>query len=124
VRTKWTQIKNNYELKDRAIVTRQLLTPKRLDVTIGLPGWGLQNKTLAFMPLPKNIIEAPENWKSEYRGDELPDKNGMFIVQLQKDKLEISSLYFSTEKKCWFAVPEGWEVIGWMDYPKPFKNVI
>lgn len=131
MKQKWVPITENYELTKMAIVTRITKDPDGRPVpgvTIGYPGWGLQNKTTAYMPLPKNIIEAPELWKSEYRGDE-PPRSGDYIVQLQgrephnKNKLEIRWSYFHAKACKWLMVPRDSEVIGWMECPKPYEEV-
>ncbi|MCQ4924997.1 hypothetical protein NE686_17990 [Tissierella carlieri] len=126
--TKWIPIVEDYKLHDTAIVTRKI-NKNELDVTIGLPGWGLENNTIAYMPLPANINEDRSLWKSEYFGDYLPDKDGWYIVQLQGvdlnrwfyNKLVIVKLYYASNKCNWLAVPQGWEVVGWMEFPKPYK---
>lgn len=128
----WVPITKNYVLDDEAIVTRKIKSSNPLDVyvTIGLPGWGLQNGTIAYMPLPKNINEEPEAWKSEYRGDELPaiKESKRFIVQLQgsmpnnQSKTRIMDLCLDALKSHWLAVPKGWEVIAWMEFPKPYRE--
>lgn len=124
----WIPLTQNYELNESAIVTRRINNNK-FDVTIGLPGWGLQNNTIAYMPLPSNINEDPEAWKSEYRGDNLPNikDNRCFIVQLQGTSMVnlkkfriIESCYLAKEQ-CWLRIPEGWEVIGWQEFPKSFS---
>jgi len=137
---KWSLMTKDYELTDRAIVTRKIKAPKllkSLDVTIGFPGWTADNNgVLAYIPLPKNITEEPEVWKSEYRGDELPTKNQRYIVCLQwiptfahgwvfsntHNRYKITDLCFNAAKNSWLAVPQGWEVLGWMEYPKPFRK--
>ena len=122
---KWIPITENYLLDKRAIVTRKA---KGLDVTIGLAGWGLQNGTIAYMPLPENITKAPELWKSEYRGDDPPKRRGSYIVQLQgilphnRNWLNIHELYYAVKSSKWLAVPMGWEVIAWMKLPKPYTG--
>jgi len=111
-----------------AIVTRAIKAPNPLDVTIGYPGWGLQNETLAYMPLPKSINDDPAAWKSEYRGDSLPKKSGVFIVNLQgilpynQSELRVAELCYLPEKGRWLAVPVGYEVIAWMGFPRPYVN--
>ena len=123
---KWIPITQNYELKEMAIVTGKI-NGNQLDVTIGFPGWGLQNGTIAYMPLPKNINEDPTVWKSEYRGDDLPAKKGWFIVNLQgifphnQGKSKIDKALYLPDKGKWFSVPIGYEVIAWMEFPKPYK---
>lgn len=118
----WIPITQNYELTECAIVTVRSKNP----IAMGLPGWGLQNNTLAYMPLPPDINTCPEIWKSEYRGDELPKKSDNYIVQLQgkNNRLKVTILFFSTKLYKWLAVPEGWEVIGWMNCPRPYKKAI
>lgn len=123
---KWIPIKENFELKDIAIVTRQIKGPKGKnisDVTIGYPGWNLKNNTVAYMPLPSNIVEDSTIWKSEYNGDVLPKKDKGCIVQLQNDmgKFKILDSYFLVDKSQFLRIPSGWEVIAWMDYPKPYS---
>lgn len=128
MKPKWYPITSNYELKDMAIVTRRIKA--RLDVTLGLPGWGLQNSTIAYMPLPKSMVEDPYAWKSEYRGDELPDikENRCYLVQLQgtaidtQRKLKIADLCYLAKDRVWLAVPLNWEVVGWVEYPKPYTG--
>lgn len=83
-KTKWIPLSEDEHLGESAIVTR-IINDNQRDVTIGLPGWGLQNKTIAYMLLPPDAIEKPELWKSEYRGDELP-KSGVYITCLQNNK--------------------------------------
>ena len=125
MKEKWIPITQTYELKRTAIVTQKMSSD--LEVTIGFPGWGLQNGTIAYMPLPKNINEDSTAWKSEYRGDEPPKKNGWFIANLQgifphnQGKSRIIDLYYLAEKDKWLGVPTGYEVIAWMEFPKPYK---
>ena len=126
---KWTPITGDHKLTNRAIVTVQRISPPGCYVTIGLPGWGLWNNTIAYMPLPENIIDNPGIWKSEYVGDEFPENDGWYIVQLQTrpekhyNKLEVDILYFDAKRYKWLAVPEGWEVIGWMNrLPEPPRS--
>lgn len=124
MRLKWTPITIDFELTEMAIVTRKLKYPSILDVTIGNPGWGMQNRTIAYMPLPQNIDRDPTAWKSEYRGDELPDKDKACIVQLQNSvgKFKISESYYLAKENRFLRIPNGWEVIAWMEYPKPYKT--
>lgn len=127
MKPKWIQITESYEINDMAIVTIKI-NNNELDVTIGLPSWGLQNHTVAYMPLPESIIKDPLIWKSEYRDDELPQKSGSYIVQLSgieahnENKLKIIDSYFLVKEDKWLRIPDDWEVIGWMKYPKPYKN--
>lgn len=126
---KWIQITENYVLNSNAIVTRTLKKVNLHDVTIGNAGWGLHNGAIAYMELPQSIQVSPNIWKSEYRGDELPEgRNRWCIVQLQGiaqhnyEIHRISNGFFQVDKAKWSAIPDGWEVIAWMDFPKPYKG--
>ncbi len=129
-KNKWITLKENDELRDRAIVTRKIIGQKGkklFDVTIGLPGWSLRNNTIAYMPL-LNITEAPEAWKSEYKGDEFPSENISCMAQLQgtqsynEGKLKIVESYYLAKEYKFLRIPDGWEVIGWSEFPKPFTK--
>lgn len=131
---KWIPLKGNDELNDMAIVTRTIIGKGGVpikDVTIGYSGWSLSNKTIAYMPLPKSILEKPELWKSEYREDEPPRKNMAVIAQLMgnqsynEGKLKIIESYYLAKENKFLRIPNDWEVVGWMAFPKPFipKNI-
>ena len=125
MKAKWIPIKGNYELEDMSLVTRLITNgwgQKIPDVTIGYPGQGLHNRIIAYMAMPKDITKQPEQWQSEYRGDELPNKKTPCLVQLQDDvgKLRIIESYYLAKENKFLRVPDGWEVLGWMQYPKPY----
>lgn len=132
MKPKWLPITEKFELNDMAIVTRHIKgqkDQKLLDVTIGFPGWGLQNGAVAYMPLPRDIIQDPTAWKSEYRGDELPSKDIPCMVHLQGAKADndgkyrILDSYYLAKENRFLRIPNGWEVIAWMEYPKPYGTM-
>lgn len=123
----WILIEGEDYITDSAIVTR-LIRGKYYDVTIGYPGWGLYNDTIAYIPLPRPINEDNQGWKSEYCGDESPKKDGRYIIQIQginagnQGKTRIIEAYYEKEKDHWLWVPNGYEVIAWRNFPKPYKQ--
>lgn len=128
MKPKWIPIEENTEINDIAFITRQIKGTKGqrlLDVTIGHPGWGFKNGAVAYMPLPGDILQDPTVWQSEYRGDSLPSKDMACVVQLQdqnnEGKFRILESYYLTKENRFLRIPIGWEVIAWMDYPKPYK---
>lgn len=129
MRAKWVKMQKNETLSECKIVTR-IINKGQLDVTVGYPGWGLHNKTIAYMSLPKMMTAgataSATAWKSDYRGDSLPP-SGWYIVQIQhllpEPRLDVRELYYDDKMGRWLAVPDGWEVVGWMSFPKPYKTV-
>ncbi len=122
MKNKWIPVTGNYELNDTAIVTRKI--NNSMDVTIGLPGWGVHNSTIAYMSLP--TVDDPA-WISEYREGEPPKASKGYIVLLLSVKnysqpYKIVDGYFLKEKGKWLRIPENYEFLAWMEYPKPYQN--
>ena len=124
---KWIPIKGDGFITDSAIVTRIIGRGSKSDVTIGFPGWGYYNDTIAYMPLPRPVNEDRRGWKSEYWGNEPPKKPGRYIVQIQGIKVgrqevtRIAEAYYDREKGRWLWIPDGYETIAWRNFPKPYQ---
>lgn len=122
----WIPITGEGFITESAIVTQLINNRSQSHVTIGLPGWGHHNDTIAYMPLPRPIHLDRRGWESEYMGDELPQMKGEYIVQIQgatKERQGITHIieaYFEMEKERWMRIPNGFEVIAWRRFPKPF----
>lgn len=122
----WIPITGEDFITESAIVTQLINRRSQSHVTIGLPGWGHYNNTIAYMPLPRPINEDKRGWKSEYMGDELPQIKGTYIAQIQgvtkerQGNTHIIEAYFEMEKERWLWIPKGFEVIAWRRFPKPF----
>ena len=126
MKQKWILIDDKTQLNKMAFVTRTIKGAggkRLLDVTIAHPGWGLNSENVAYMTLPGDILHDPTVWKSEYRGDNNPSKDMACVVQLQnfEGKFKIIESYYLVSRNRFLRIPDGWEVIAWMEYPKPYK---
>lgn len=119
----WIPITGEGFITESAIVTQLINNRSQSHVTIGLPGWGYYNDTIAYMPLPRPINEDKRGWKSEYWGDELPS-SGKYIVQLQKNsdgRLRIGEGYYSEKDFRWSWISADFDVVAWRKFPKPYR---
>lgn len=123
---KWIPITMENSITDLAIVTQLFNRRTKARVTIGFPGWGWRNDTIAYMPLPRPANEDKRGWKSEYWGDELPQRGRNYIVQIQgvqvgkQDKTQIIEARYDRDGH-WLWVPDGFEIMAWRNFPKPFQ---
>jgi hypothetical protein len=127
--SEWIPLTEKTEIDDCAIVTKLIIggtPPEDRYVTIGFPGWGNWNGAIAYMHFPEYIHKGDKGWKSEYRGDAppAPKKDKRYIVQLENKDLSgyyrIDELCYSVKGDRLIAVPSGWEVIAWMEFPMPY----
>lgn len=79
---------------------------------------------VAWMPLPKHIIDDPEGWYSPYREDSYPSKNGWYLVCFEKSKWLIKKLYYDTKQSSFLGVPNKYgDIIAWRSLPKPYTGL-
>lgn len=104
------------------VIQNCLLTRERKDgsryVELGavVPGehrYGL----IAYMSI-EHFLDNNNNWKSEYKGDELPEKSGRYIC-CKEDEKRIFLFYFDS-KKCTFGGSS--EMIAFMEVPSPYMG--
>ena len=76
---------------------------------------------IAYMPI-KHFITDNTGWKSEFKGDDLPNKNGYYLCC--NDRPSTVYLYWFDAKKCTFGGSD--KMIAFMDVPNPYtgKNKI
>jgi hypothetical protein len=125
---KWTTLKDGEELRDRDIVACRR-RDGRIDFALGYPGWNANNNgVIARMPI-QNIAQNSKGWRSEYRGDEPPQKSGWYLASLtyiQTQQLPlgegVSELYYDAQKSRWLAEPKDKEIFAYMPFPKPYQS--
>ena len=83
------------------------------------PAW--KCTTLAYTGIYPSS-EDREGWKSEFWGDELPEKSDWYLVTVEGrhgDELEKS--WFDAEKYRWCRERGRPEVVAWRELPKPWR---
>ena len=56
-----------------------------------------------WAPIPKHVSVSAEGWKSEYRGDELPNKSCSCLVCTEDSKI-VKYAYFSIFGQCFLGI--------------------
>lgn len=74
---------------------------------------------IAWMPKPSHCDKDATGWLSEYRGDELPKKDGWYMVS-RENKFFAEKLFFNTKKQT-FGGQE--DFLAWMPLPQPYQGL-
>lgn len=77
---------------------------------------------IAYMIIP-HIQTDRSPWKSEYSGDELPEKSGQYICCMEcaaghSERLKIRQMWFDKRTQKFSGV----EALGYMHIPKPYSG--
>lgn len=78
-------------------------------------------QVIAYMIIP-HIYTDRSVWKSEYNGDDNPEKSGRYICCIEckqghDERLSIRNLWFDKKTNLFSGV----EALGYMDIPKPYQ---
>lgn len=73
---------------------------------------------IGWRALPLAITDNPAGWYSEYRGDENPDTEGIYLCTVtSNNKQYYVKAKFWNQKVGWTQLREGEEVLAWKKYP-------
>ncbi len=115
MKLKWSTKPPEFPAK-ACLVTKQYIDGTRC-VEEGWAGFGEISKgAIAWAAYP-NFQDSKEGWKSEYMGDELPEKDGRYIATKEK---RIPRICRYNSQKSLFGGDSA--VIAWMDIPKPYSG--
>ena len=94
----------------------------KLDVDF-YPQW-CRGKVVAYMPIP-TFIDDPSDWRSEFRGDDPPERSGWYVVTVEQKtagKYTLKKTYYDAGKGRWCGLCGRGEVLAYMELPKPYKG--
>lgn len=79
---------------------------------------------IAWMPLPKHIVDDPKGWFSPYREDGYPAKSGWYLVCFEKSNWLVKSLYYDTKRNKFLGVyHQHGDIVAWRPLPKPYTGL-
>jgi len=80
-------------------------------------------KLIGWQPLPPPVSEDAAGWRSEYRGDENPKKDGVYVCTTTCDnkRYEVKECFWNAKKGGWSQFCNGDEVLAWREFPKHFE---